>query len=169
MSATVSHDYLNWLISQIQIIGPPRAYNELFFQMHSTPFVWSIEGDDSRVNDGRDLRIDYPHRDDLSNQEYVSFLEVLLGLSRRLAFIAGGEAELWAWQLIENLGFANFTDPLTNPKRREIRKRLTMVMARTYGPDGNGGFFPLNNPEEDQTQIKIWKQLQAYVNEIHEP
>lgn len=169
MATTVNHDYLNWLVSQIQIIGPPRTYNELFFQMHSTPFVWSIEGDDSRVNDGRDLRIDYPHRDDLSNYEQVSFLEVLIGLSRRLAFIAGGEAELWAWQLIENLGFANFTDPLTEHKRRDIRERLTMVMARTYGPDGNGGFFPLNDPEEDQTQVKIWKQLQAYVNEIQEP
>lgn len=169
MSTTINHDYLNWLVSQIQIVGPPRTYDELFLQMHSTPFVWSIEGDDSRVNDGRDLRIDYPHRDDLSNQEHVSFLEVLIGLSRRLAFIAGGEAELWAWQLIENLGFAWFGDPLNEHKRRDIRERLTMVMARTYGPDGNGGFFPLNNPEEDQTQVKIWKQLQAYVNEIQEP
>jgi hypothetical protein len=169
MATTVNHDYLNWLVSQIQIIGPPRTYNELFFQMHSTPFVWSIEGDDSRVNDGRDLRIDYPHRDDLSKYEQVSFLEVLIGLSRRLAFIAGGEADLWAWQLIENLGFANFTDPLNERKRRDIRERLTMVMARTYDPDGSGGFFPLNDPQEDQTQVKLWKQLQAYVNEIQEP
>jgi hypothetical protein len=169
MTATVNHDYLNWLVSQIQIVGPPRTYNELFLQMQSTEFVWSIQGDDNRVNDGRDLRIDYPYRGDLLGQEYVTFLEVLIGLSRRLAFIAGGEAELWAWQLIENLGFGNFTDPLNNSRRNEIRKRLEMVMSRTYGPDGYGGFFPLNDPHEDQTQVEIWRQLHAFVNEIQEP
>lgn len=169
MVTRVNHDYLNWLISQIQIVGPSRTYNELFLQMQSTPFIWSIEGDDSRANDGRDLRIDYPHREDLSRQDYVTFLEVLIGLSRRLAFIAGGEAELWAWQLIENLGLANFTDPLNNHQRQELRERLTKVISRTYGPDGYGGFFPLNNPQEDQTKVEIWKQLHSFVNEIQEP
>ena len=31
----------------------------------------------------------------------ATFLEVLIGLSRRAAFTAGGDAESWAWRLLK--------------------------------------------------------------------
>jgi hypothetical protein len=40
------------------------------------------------------------------------------------------------------------------------------LIWRDYHPDGRGGFFPLQNPDVDQTKVEIWHQLNAYVSEM---
>jgi hypothetical protein len=37
---------------------------------------------------------------------------------------------------------------------------------RTYEPNGVGGFFPLENPNEDQREVELWYQMSAYVDDI---
>jgi hypothetical protein len=46
----------------------------------------------------------------------------------------------------------------------EIFERL---IWRNYAPNGEGGFFPLENPREDQTQVELWYQMNSYVNEMN--
>ena len=36
-----------------------------------------------------------------------------------------------------------------------------------YERDGQGGFFPLKYPTEDQTKKEIWDQMNLYVNEMN--
>jgi hypothetical protein len=93
-------------------------------------------------------------------------LEILVSLSRRVAFTAGGEATFWAWKLLENLNLTRMYDPLTARKSQKIDDILDRLIWRTYESNGNGGFFPLNWPLDDQTKVEIWFQMNEYVNEI---
>lgn len=128
--------------------------------------------DDNRLVDGLDLRVEFARETHIrprtmDNLGEGSFLEVLIGLSRQLAFIAGGEAPGWAWQLLSNLELHRLSDPLTTPKQRKAEEIMRVAMERTYSPDGTGGFFPLAWPDGDQTQIELWYQMNAFVEELH--
>lgn len=165
----VDVDYFNWLISQIA--SPMnKSYIGLYERMHSLEFVWTIPHDDNRVQDGLDLRYEFL---DGSRQRMVltgaSILEVLVSLSRRVAFTAGGDSTVWAWRLIKNIRLNKMTDPLSTENANRIDDVLASLVWRTYSPDGRGGFFPLKDPEQDQTKVEIWYQMNAYVNEIKNP
>lgn len=159
-------DYYEWLVSQIHIPNG-KDYGDLFSRMHNLEFVWTVPNDDNRVQDGADLR--YEFADDKKseiNLPAVTFLEVLVGLSRRTAFTAGGQAERWAWRLLKNLRLTKMSTPLTEERSQMMDDILDSVIWRTYSPDGRGGFFPLNQPQEDQRKIEIWYQMNKYVIEM---
>lgn len=165
-------EYFDWLVSQIKIAGKlRRTYNELFSFLYNHEFVCVISRDENRVQDARDLR-DYfsgGRKTRTPDLEYVSVLEMIIAISRRIAFVAGGSSKEWAWILIENLGLEQFHDPLTHHYVPAVKNIIQNLLARTYRSDGYGGFFPLNYPKEDQTKIEIWHQLNEYVNEIQQP
>lgn len=170
-------DYLRWLEPQIrdQYGHPDRTYWDLVGCMFHKDFVWLIPNDDNRVGDGIELRREFEHTRDLQlgtldnhlNPETASFLEVLIGLSRRLEFMAGGDAAMWAWQFLNNLELHRMTDPLPRRKLRQVDRILDVVIWRTYEPNGNGGFFPLMGSETDMTRIELWYQMAAFIDEIH--
>lgn len=163
------HKYFEWLISQIDIpVGNPNTYNDLFSKMHNWEFAWTVPNDDNRVQDGADLRDEFLAGKSHSFDYGVSILEVLVALSRRLEFIAGGYAKHWAWQLLENLRLNKSSDPLTGKKAERADDILYALVWRTYSRDGQGGFFPLNYATEDQRKVEIWYQMNAYVIEIVE-
>ena len=100
MTKQISYDYYGWLISQIKTPSS-RTFLELFERLHNVEFVWTVPNDDNRVQDGLDLRNEYlntlPH---VSSREIAAFnsalhgatiLEILVSLSRRIAFTAGGK------------------------------------------------------------------------------
>lgn len=170
MPKQLDHAYFEWLVSQIEISGH-RTYNDLFEKMHTIEFVWTVPNDDNRVQDGLDLRSEFlsgVHGDLVNPEVGVSLLEVLVALSRKVAFIAGGQPSFWAWQLLDNLGLRKMSDPLTGAKARRADDIFDALIWRTYRSDGRGGFFPLNWPDEDQTKVEIWYQMNKYVNEIQE-
>lgn len=173
-SHPLAEDYLRWLEPQIrdENDNPNKTYWDLLGIMFEKEFVWLIPNDDNRIVDGLDLRVEFCYAqhirpNSLKNLGPCSFLEVLLGLSRRLAFTAGGSAPGWAWILVTNLELHRMADPVSQRKRRQIHDILDACIWRTYTPDGMGGFFPLAWPDEDQTQVEIWYQMASYFEEIH--
>jgi hypothetical protein len=166
--------YFHWLVSQVREQGhTTRTYWDVLRLMHEKEFVWLVPNDDNRIIDGTDLRLEFLEevgnydrytRDDFGP---CSILEVMIAISRRLAFSAGGEPEGWAWQLLDNLKLRNASDPLSSRKAKTANNKLEALIWRTYQEDGTGGFFPLNWPPEDQTKVEIWYQMAAYINEIH--
>jgi hypothetical protein len=171
-SEALREDYLHWLEEQLSDERTPKSYWDLVNLMFDTEFTWSVLMDDNRLEDGKDLRVEFSHefrapRSRVLNLAPISFLEVLIGLSRRLSFVAGGSAPGWAWVLLGNLELQRMTDPLTRPKQARARDILSAVIERAYRPDGMGGFFPLAWPDGDQTQVELWYQLNAYVEELH--
>src|SRR4051812_48803598 len=174
-------DYLQWLNVQLrdENANPDKTYWDLLNLMFAKEFTCSVPMDDNRIHDGKDLRVEFARTiprslrtqqeaaDALLNLAPVSFLEVLIALSRKMAFTAGGQAPGWAWQLLVNLELHRLPDPLTPPKRRKAEEILDTVINRTYLPNGEGGFFPLAWPEDDMTRVELWYQLNDYVTELH--
>jgi hypothetical protein len=162
--------YFKWLYPQvIDTEHRNRPYEGLLMLLYFKEFVWTVPNDDNRIEDGLEIR-----REFLATQRTryeltlpCSFLEVLIGLSRRLEFQTDGTAEGWAWQLLVNLELHRMADPLSRRKQSQVDEILEAVIWRTYNPDGSGGFFPLGWPEEDQTKVEIWYQMAHYVNEMH--
>lgn len=165
---TLDFQYYEWLTSQIDIPNG-KTYDDLFERMHNVEFHWTVPNDDNRIQDGLDLRTEFADgmQDELSLGG-ATFLEVLVALSRRVAFTAGGNKHpnQWAWTLLKNIGLRKATDPLTPEKAQYVDDVLHTVIWRSYSSDGRGGFFPLQNPEHNQTEFEIWDQMNMYVTEM---
>jgi hypothetical protein len=162
-------DYFEWLVSQIEIPNE-RTYWDLFNRMYDLEFYWIVPKDENRVQDGLDLRYQFSERlRNKLNSKGISILEVLVALSRRVAFIAGdGNAPQWAWKLIKNLRLSKMSDPWNDFKAVRTEEILYTLVWREYRIDGRGGFFPLKQPVDDQTKVEVWYQMNAYVNEMYE-
>lgn len=172
MTTNAAEAYLPWLASQVYNkvrADNSKTYHGLFELLHDKEFVWIVPNDDNRLEDALDVRNEYfgsgrgPHLD-----VGISVLEVVVGLSRRMVFIAGGAAPYWAWDLLDNLGLLRYNDPVGPIKSERIDAILEDLIWRNYEPDGRGGFFPLNDPKEDQTKVELWYQMQAYIDEMYE-
>lgn len=165
--------YLTWLYNQVadtRLKDPSRTYWGLLRQLYSKEFVWFIPNDDNRIEDGKDLRYEFIDQSGLEDVDLhwvdlgCSMLELLVGLSRRLAFEAEGDPRDWFWRLMENLGLQIGDDRQVYPSRH-VDKVLDQVIWRTYSHTGQGGLFPLTVPAEDQREVELWYQLSAYLLE----
>lgn len=172
MTKPVNKYYFDWLVGQIENRSHGETFLDLFRHLYNTGFVWMVPGDDNRAQDALDLRGYFQTQ---AGDQYripigpPSILEVAIALSRKVAHFAGGEPTFWAWQVLENLGLMRWHDPISKDDFDELDRRLEGLIWRTFSPDGDGGFFPLNNPPEDQRTVEIWHQMHAYINEINEP
>lgn len=163
--------YLLWLYRQVRTVRStrkgPNTYWDLFRQLYQTEFAWFVPNDDNRASDGRELRHEWVARtgneaDPQWLEAGCSFLEMLIGLSRRLSFENGNDSQSWFWQLICNLGLDGFTDGrYFEPE--EVEDITHRVMFRSYDRDGNGGLFPLRRASKDQRKVEIWYQLCEYL------
>jgi hypothetical protein len=178
MTSSLAEDYFRWLGPQIReedgLSNPNREFWGLLTIMHETQFDYINPNDDNREGDGRDLRVEYCRdvahipTDALRLLGQASFLEVLIALSRRLAFNAGMQsAPGWAWVLLNNLNLHRLADPLSRRSARKAQDILETCIYRRYDPDGVGGFFPLEAPLTDQREVEIWYQMAAYIEEVH--
>lgn len=176
MSRLLDEDYMVWLYSQVgsvKLRNKSKSHWSLIRQLYKKEFVWIIPNDDNRVEDGRDLRHEFLETCGIYGAEPewmgigCSMLEMLIGLSRRLSFEAEGEPRVWFWHLIEMLDLEQYTDRMYNEvAEKRIDETLDTVIFRNYAPDGSGGLFPLNRPNEDQREVEIWYQLNAYLLEL---
>ena len=173
MSAVpLDEQYLTWLYSRIGDVeeeNPRRTYWKLFRQLYSIEFVWVVPNDDNRVEDGRDLRLRFLEEWHVRADQHwlglgCSFLELLVGLAERLSFEAEGKPRTWFWELLSNLGLSRYNDYMRIDTER-IAEVCDRVIWRTYAPDGQGGLFPLRDPQENQLEVEIWYQLCAYILE----
>lgn len=160
--------YFEWLCDQV--IKAPDVDARLVLEiMFFKEFVWTVPNDDNRAVDGKDLRKEFlAEKGYASEGDFIeigcSMLELLIGLSRRLAFEADGEPDAWFWRLMKNIGLHKFTDdkPFSVDRVDEI---LDRVIWRTYNHLGHGGLFPLASSDEDQRRVELWYQMSAYLLE----
>lgn len=171
MNATLDTRYLIWLYSQVGDVkerNKSLTYWNLFRQLHSMEFIWLVPNDDNRVQDGRALRYEWGSETSAPETEWAtpgcSFFEMMIGLSRRMAFEAEGNSETWFWHLIENLGLQSCTDQY-DYDRDEVDGRINAVVWRTYDRHGRGGLFPLRRARRDQREVELWYQMSAYLLE----
>ena len=176
MSEPLDELYFVWLYRQvgdIRVTNPSHSYWRMLKLLYDKEFVWFIPNDDNRLEDGKDLRCEFVDQERLIDVDPswmrlgCSMLELLIALSRRLAFEAEGEPRGWFWRLIRNLSLHNCNDANLNYMTAdEIDEILDRVIWRTYQYNGHGGLFPLERPHEDQRHVELWYQLSAYVLEM---
>lgn len=175
MSAPLDELYFEWLYSQVSSVklkNPQRTYWKLLRILFTHEFVWIIPNDDNRCEDGKDLRYDFLRCKGMEPEdagrlwldEDCSMLELLIGLSRRLAFDTNADEGEWFWELLENIGLHEYNDSVHIPEQH-VKAMLDRVIWRTYRRNGHGGLFPLRRPREDQRDVELWYQLNAYLIE----
>ena len=173
--------YFAWLYSQIGLVrskNPRTNYWYLAKMLYKTEFQYFIPNDDNRAADGVQLReefLDLSPFDELdSASEWLSlgcsFFEMLVALARRASFESPSRGHNtpgdWFWKIMRNLGLDHINDAVFDEEAEVyIESVLEVVNERTYRPDGRGGMFPLNEPQEDQRTTEIWYQMAAYLLE----
>lgn len=169
------NEYFSWLC---RCINAPRSYILLLYTLYSTEFYSVLPEDDNRIEDGLLLRETFDESNGYSYSDTptgnCSILEIIVGLCGRIVEIMGsyndkGEG-YWFWILLNNL-FDNLSDYKNEKLARSmslasnVEHILEVFLERGYGRDGSGGLFPLKRPQKDQTQVEIWYQMHAYLNE----
>lgn len=166
--------YLKWLYEQVADPEQNLTYWKVLRVLFTTEFVWTVANDENRIADGKELRERFIDSQGIrlrrSDRHWIelgcSMLELMVGLAVRLEFEADkGKVHYWFWVLMENIGLSEFDDNNREFPEERIREVLERVIHRYYEPNGHGGFFPLENPHEDQRDIELWYQLSAYVLE----
>lgn len=172
---TIDDRYLTWLYSQVGAVrnrNPSRSFWQLAKQLYRTPFYWFVPNDDNRVEDGRDLRLEFLGEEELDEKTHAwleldcSMFEMLLALAKRAAYESSLNYVEWFWIFIRNLGIRHHYDATYEISiKEEIDEILTNLNQRDYAWDGTGGLFPLKNPNRDQREVEIWYQMQMYLHE----
>lgn len=175
VSEELDERYLSWLYGQVarsRSRARTRTHKLLCEQLYETIFVALVAHDENRIADARDLRYEFlAEAEDLEGdldwmKSPCTMLELLIILSRHLAFEMDDNPVAWFWHLISELGLEEFNDREYDDQAREaISNALDRVIWRTYEPNGKGGLFPLRNPAEDQRDVELWYQLNAYLLE----
>lgn len=172
MTRTLDELYLTWLYRQVGsgLKTSRRTYWKLFGQLYSKEFVWLIGNDDNRAEDGKDLRNEFAAEEEVCDPDGLwsglgcSFLEMLVGLSRRLSFETDREPREWFWELLKNLNLDSLHDK-GRLNTAQVDEILDTVIWRTYTNHGVGGLFPLENECDDQREVELWYQMCAYLLE----
>lgn len=173
MSKPLDELYFVWLYNQVgdsETQNPARTYWRLLKQLFTKEFIWFVENDDNRIEDGKELRFEFVDQSELNDvdsewlQQDCSMLELFIGLSRRLAFEAEGEPRDWFWHLVRNLNLQKNTDD--NYNEVMVEETLNRVIWRTYEYDGTGGLFPLKYSGRDQRKVELWYQLSEYLLQL---
>lgn len=170
MTEPLDDQYLDWLYNLVGRQARNVDHFYLMKQLHSSEFVMLVPNDDNRCADGIALRQEFLRSDRMirAPRDWLdmdcSVLEMMVGISRHLVFEMGGEVGEWFWHLIDNLGLTRYDDTRFRPRRvNEIVERLVW---RQYSYNGTGGLFPLREPHDDQRQVELWFQMEAYMLEL---
>jgi len=174
MTILTEQTYFQWLRDRVHTPATSsKTWEGLLAQLHAKEFVWTVPNDDNRLHDAADLRKEFSHEYDLDVSELylevpLSVLEIIVALSVRIEFQVDGNAHKWAWTLIENLGLADFVDPVSPRMSELIDDKLENFIWRNYSPSGEGGLFPLKYPRTDQRKVELWYQMHAWIAENFE-
>lgn len=172
-SNEVKNDYWIWLRNLIGANDPESKRSQYFmllFKLYETEFYWTIPMDENRSHDGIDLRDAFFEATGKNVKDILgpcTVLEMMIALARRCDGEVGdinseGVPDIF-WGMIKNLGLEKMDDEHFNEvKTADI---LMNFLDRCYTFDGKGGLFPLKNAKNDQRNVEIWYQMQAYLIE----
>lgn len=156
-------DYFKWLYEKTHL---SVSYFSSIEKMFDYEFVSYIEHDDVRMADAAGLRKEYAEYKGLSqdvvdyilDSKPISVLEVLIALSERMSaeISADGDGFTYFIDIVDNMG-------ILAAEPNEVPEICQEFVERLYPYCGMA--FRLNNPKEDQRDIDLWYQMQAYLIE----
>lgn len=181
--APLDDAYFEWLYGQIGPLknrNPERNFWHLCRKLYSTEFIWFVPNDDNRVEDGKELRLEFlaSTRYQLEDPYHLwrdlgcSMFEMLIALSKLAAFESGRGHVEWFWRFMHNLELDGYSDKVYDRSIRNgidegVEQVLHRLNERTYSRDGQGGLFPLRRARQDQRNVELWYQMSSYLHEGH--
>ena len=172
MDGPLENMYFDWLYSKI---ANPNAsakrdrYCRLFRLLYQTEFIYLVSGDDNRVEDGTDLRLEFFYETQTSDDGYFlsqpcSVLEMLIAFSRKASFETDDHPTLWFWIMLSNLGIDGLNDARL-VDMNSVQAVVDHFVWRRYDGKGRGGLFPLLHSKQDQALVELWYQFNQYLIE----
>ena len=163
--------YFEWLCGLVASRETDHHYTVLLKELDSIPFTWLIANDDNRARDGIGLREEYA--DYTGPNRECSMLEMLIALARRIDFELSKPDEdvdftaKYFWEMIDNLGLMAYDDASYVGLDGTFccNTIISALLNREYSRTGAGGLFPLKHSREDQRNLEIWYQMNAYIDE----
>lgn len=177
-NSRVKQDYFHWLCDLIHAEDGHATFSLLAQELHTREFVWTIPNDDNRAMDGRGLRERYAYENPYERTKTLddmpcSVLEMLIALAGRMDFElsdANDDTDLttsYFWEMMDNIGLSSYSDDvfLEIDGPFAVDAIIQALLNREYDGDGEGGLFPLKHPQEDQRDVELWYQMNAYLEE----
>lgn len=142
--------------------------------LHDMEFVYILEMDGNRADDGISLRDRFAYENDLDWHEVdemldgpCSILEMMVALSKKCAdYMAEADepdnTSKWFFMMIQNLGLIGFDDDAFD--EGAAVDILNQFMRREYMPDGRGGLFTVAG-RHDMRTVEIWYQMMYWLDD----
>ena len=178
----LNKEYFNWMC---ELVCDERYFNRSPYQkllsyLHDRDFVYSIELDGNRAEDGIDLRYrfayEYDYDDSLIDNclgdKPCSVLEMMIALAIRCEEHIMDDPDIgdrtvqWFWNMIDNLGLDSMSDSCFNRPCTEVI--VDRFLNREYDDDGKGGLFTVERCAHDLRTVEIWYQMCWYLDTILE-
>lgn len=153
-------------------------YNALIWALVDIPFDYVHPMDENRYNDGLGLRREFENLTeyDLSLEsgykERCTTFEMMAALAARCEnqlmrdVALGDRSKMWFFEMCKNLDILKWDfEHLTYDYKDDICRKVGVWLSRKYEKDGRGGAFPLKNTSENQKNVQIWNQMNAYLGE----
>lgn len=176
--ATVLNDYFEWLKT---LVNAEESHRLLWRKLHSMDFLWVVDRDENRAEDGKYLRylftVEAYDRIDFDQEEVdqylsgpCSVLEFLVGLARRMENDIMYDSDyddrtsVWFHEMITNLGLMKYDD--AHYSDVEVDDIIHRLMSRKYAKNGEGSLFPTTHfLKQKMSNLEIWAQMQSYILE----
>lgn len=172
-------EYFNWLCDKIFYNITEIEHYKLVNHLYNFTFIPSIEMDNNREDDGKQLRYRFGRECEipssvilrsLDTEDTCSILELMVALALRCEETImtdsefGDRTELWFWNMINSLGLSDMND------RSYDEKHVDMVLDsfndRRYNRNGEGGLFTIPKIREDLRNVEIWYQMCWYLDTL---
>ena len=172
--------YFDWMVRLVCDGKYSRklSWRKLFRLLHETEFIYILDMDANRADDGVDLRYRFAYEYTLDwydveaalNDRPCSVLEMMVALAQRCEehitddSDSGDRTGKWFFEMIDSLGLSDMDDDHFD--KIVAADILVRFMRREYLPSGQGGLFTIRDPmQHDMRTAEIWYQLMWYLNE----
>lgn len=187
--------YFDWLCSQVDCeSNRSKDYELILNNLFDIPFTYVNDMDANRYIDGEMLQKCFvllqkngecrtPSDIPMSHEDHVKYgvhwfcsvLEMMIALTKRISFIMDGyimdnTIPRWFWEMMSNLKLQTYSDRNMMFMSDvysfvSVQETISKFIFRKYKKNGEGGLFPLMNPEKDQRKVEIWYQMMDYLKE----
>lgn len=183
MTEEYSKKYFDWLCSDVGVNKGDTTYFHLAKRMFEIPFYAIVQDDENRISDGLLLRKEFTsslgyviREEDDSDTKVCNFLELTIGLSKRLDYLADSDGDddnhvRWFWEIISNAGLDIYDDKAYFNLNGigNVWSVLDSIAGRRYSSDGKGGFFPIIGTEKglkdyrkEPLRIQMWDYIKSH-------
>ncbi len=175
----LNNKYFEWMY-QLVYNNRRLSYRKLFSYLHNVEFIYIIEMDGNRAEDGIDLRYrfgyeqgyDSPMIATLLDNRPCSVLEMLIALAIRCEEHIMNDPDIgnrtgqWFWNMIINLGLGSMDDSMFD--KNYVEDVISRFLYRKYKRNGEGGLFTVEHCKSDLRTVEIWYQMCWYLDEVLE-